>query len=77
MPTDTPTKPKPAKLGAQKLTPEGQRPKPPGKKSEPLSPAEQRRRFKELSRKLGTDSGETLDRVFGNIVPPKSRTRSH
>ena len=49
------------------------KPKPPGKKAEALSPAEQRRRFEELSRELGTDNGETLDRVFGKIVPPKVR----
>ena len=60
------------KLGAEKLTPEEPRPKPPGKKVEPLTPAEQRRRFEELSRELGTDNGETLDRVFGKIVPPKT-----
>lgn len=47
--------------------------KPSGKKAEPLSPAEQRRRFDELSRELGTDNGETLDRVFGKIVPPKTK----
>ncbi|TXN02309.1 hypothetical protein FV222_09655 [Methylobacterium sp. WL103] len=47
------------------------KPKPPGKKVEPLSPAEQRRRFEEPSRELGTDDGETLDRVFGKIVPAK------
>lgn len=67
-------KPKPAgKLGAEKLTPEEQRPRPAGKKGEPLTPSEQRRRFEELSRELGTDNGETLDRVFGKIVPPKKR----
>lgn len=49
------------------------KPKPAGKKAEPLSPAEQRRRFEELSRELGTDQGETLDRVFGKIVPVKVR----
>lgn len=47
------------------------KPKPAGKKAEPLTPAEQRRRFEELSRELGTDGGETLDRVFGKIVPAK------
>jgi hypothetical protein len=72
-----PTTPKPpseqrSKLGAEKLTPEGRRPKPPGSKTEPLSPAEQRRRCEELSRELGTDRGETLDKVFGKIVPSKS-----
>lgn len=56
--TDTATKPKA---------------KPPGKKVEPLDPAEQRRRFEDLSRELGTDKGETLDRVFGKIVPPKAK----
>lgn len=45
--------------------------KPVGRKAEPLTPAEQRRRFEELSRDLDTDNGETLDRVFGKIVPPK------
>lgn len=47
--------------------------KPSGKKVEPLDPAEQRRRFEELSRELGTDNGETLDQVFGKIVPPKTK----
>lgn len=50
------------------------KPKPPGKRTERLSPAEQRRRFEGLSRELGTDNGETLDRVFGKIVPPKVRS---
>lgn len=45
--------------------------KPPGKKVEPLDPTEQRRRFEELSCELGTDNGETLDRVFGKIVSAK------
>lgn len=71
--TETTTKPKTAKLGAEKLTPEEQRPKPSGRKTEPLSPAEQRRRFEELSRELGADNGETLDKVFGRIVPAKRR----
>ncbi|WP_375456284.1 hypothetical protein [uncultured Methylobacterium sp.] len=52
------------------------KPKPSGKKVEPLTPAEQRRRFEELSCELGTDNGETLDRVFGKIVPPKVRENS-
>ncbi|KQT55406.1 hypothetical protein ASG52_24695 [Methylobacterium sp. Leaf456] len=56
--TDTVTKPKA---------------KPPGNKVERLDPAEQRRRFEELSRELGTDNGETLDRVFGKIAPPKNK----
>ena len=47
------------------------KPKPPGRKTEPLSPTEQRRRFEQLSRELGTDNGETLDRLFEEIVPPK------
>lgn len=50
------------------------RPKPTGKKAEPLTPAEQQRRFAELCEELGTDDGETLDRVFGKIVRPKVRT---
>ena len=48
--------------------------KPPGKKAEPLTPDEQKRRFAELCEELGTDQGETLDRVFGKIVPPKPRS---
>lgn len=36
-----------------------------------LSPAEQRRRFIEAARELGTDNGEALDASFGKIVPPK------
>lgn len=36
-----------------------------------MTKAEQRRRFEEMSRELGCDEGETLDRVFGKIVPPK------
>ena len=48
------------------------KPRPTGKKAEPLTPAEQRRRFDELSRELGADQGETLDRVFGKIVPVKA-----
>ena len=48
--------------------------RPAGKRTEPpLSAAEQRRRFEELSRELGTDGGEQLDKVFGRIVPPKTR----
>lgn len=43
----------------------------PGKKVEPLSPAEQRRFFEETSRELGCDDGEALDAAFGKIVPPK------
>ena len=50
-------------------------PKPTGKKAELLTPAEQRRRFEDLSRELGTDQGETLDRVFGKIVPAKVATK--
>lgn len=49
------------------------KPKPTGKKAEPLTPDEQKRRFAELCEELGTDNGETLDRVFGKIVPAKVR----
>lgn len=48
--------------------------KPTGKKAEPLTPDEQKRRFAEMCEELGTDNGETLDRVFGKIVPAKVRT---
>jgi len=41
-----------------------------------MTKAEQRRRFEEMSRELGCDDGETLDRVFDSIVPPKPPTKS-
>ncbi|GJE48410.1 hypothetical protein GOFOIKOB_1439 [Methylobacterium tardum] len=60
--------------GAEQLRPEKQCPKPLGNMGEPLSPAEQRRRFGELSRELGTENDETLDWVFGKIVPAEAPT---
>ncbi|MHC1999344.1 hypothetical protein ACYQR9_02740 [Methylobacterium sp. CM6241] len=73
MTAKTPTKPKPSsKLRPDKMAPEWERPRPPGKNVEPLTPTEQGRRFEELSRELGTDNGEMLDRVFGKIVPAKT-----
>ena len=49
------------------------KPKPSDTTAAPLTPAEQRRRFENLSRELGTDGGEALDRVFTKIVPPEVR----
>lgn len=49
------------------------KPKPPGRKAEQLTPAEQLKRFHDLCDELGTDRGETLDKAFGKIVPPKPR----
>ena len=39
--------------------------------AEKLTLAEQRRRFIEAARELGTDNGEALEAAFGTIVPPK------
>ena len=39
-----------------------------------LAKAEQSRRFEEAAREAGADeSGETFERAFGKIVPPKRR----
>jgi len=42
----------------------------------PMTKAEQRRRFEEMSRELGCDEGQALDAEFSKIVPPRRATKA-
>ncbi|MGX9980601.1 hypothetical protein [Methylobacterium fujisawaense] len=75
MPTDTPTKPKPAKLGAEKLTPEEQRRRFEELAREAGCDEESEARFEAVVKTIGKHRPGAFDAAPGHDVQNTPKTK--